>query len=285
MSQYNRGGIRDFTAGVAITQYQLIFIDVNDLAQIAIAGGPSDGIAAISALAGQPVSVILHNVPRTRKVIAAAACAIGDPLYNAGAGQVSNVANGSQLFKALEAASGAGSTIEAMVGKSAVGGSLLIGSTLADSAAVSNTTAETAFSTTVTIPANTLQAGDVLEIVAKGQVTAVHSTDTLNAKLYLNGLAGALIGQSGAVNPSANDIFKLQAKLVVRVAGAGGSLVGVGESNIGTPGTATDRSMDLEATAVDTTQALTVTVSGTWSVANAGDSAKLEMLSVIRHRA
>lgn len=149
----------------------------------------------------------------------------------------------------------------------------------AASAAVTNTTTETAFDKTAIFPANTLNEGDILQIFAQGIATATNSTDTLKAKLYIGSTA---ICDTGALDVANNDIFVIDAKVVIRTAGASGTLIGAGFGYIGTPGTANVKPFSLASTTVDTTAAQTISAKATWSVASASNSCRLDILSVAK---
>lgn len=149
----------------------------------------------------------------------------------------------------------------------------------AASAAVSNTTAETAFDKSYTIPANTLAAGDVITIKGWARATATNSTDTLNIKLKIG---STIIVASGALDVANDDMVYFEATLVVRTIGASGTFVATGTVTIGTAGTATVKSFYVASTTIDTTATQAITVTATWSVANSGNSVRLDILNVER---
>jgi hypothetical protein len=148
---------------------------------------------------------------------------------------------------------------------------------VAASAAITNSTAQTAFDKAVTIPANTLKPGDVIRVRAQGIATATNSTDTLTATLRLGATD---IVATPAVDVANNDVFVIDADIVIRTNGATGTLVAAGLVALGAAGTATARAAYKASTAVDTTADLSVNVTGTWSVANAGNSVRLDVLDV-----
>ncbi|HEX4129965.1 MAG TPA: capsid cement protein [Pirellulales bacterium] len=150
---------------------------------------------------------------------------------------------------------------------------------VAASSAVTNTTTETAFSNTHTIPANTLQVGDVLKIRAQTIAPATNSTDTLTLKLKIG---STVIAVTAATDVANNDIGYFDAMVVVRANGSGGTIVAAGAQGLGTPGTVTSKPFNLAATAIDTTVDQLISVSATWSVANAGDSCRLDLFTVER---
>jgi hypothetical protein len=99
-------------------------------------------------------------------------------------------------------------------------------SNTAASTAVTNTTAETAFDTSYSIPPNVLQAGDVIRVRFQGIATATNATDTLLIRLRIGGLTGTVVLLGTATDVANNDIFEGEATLVVRTAGAAGTIVG-----------------------------------------------------------
>lgn len=145
------------------------------------------------------------------------------------------------------------------------------------------TTAETDYALPqFTIPANSLQAGDVIHIRAEGIFTTTTSTDTVIIKLYLGATA---IVTTTAIDVANNDIFVIDIDIVVRTVGASGTMVVSGSYAVGTPGEATTvvekmTPWFLASTALDTTAAKTVKLSQTWS-GNAGSTAvsRLDVLT------
>lgn len=150
----------------------------------------------------------------------------------------------------------------------------------ADSAAVTNTTTETLFGTSYSIPANFLQAGDVLHVRGQVAVPNQNSTDTLNLKLYVGGLTGTAVCATGAIDVAINDEGLIDAYIEFRTVGGSGTMVANGTSALGTPGTVTAKPFLLASTAVATNAALVVGISATWSVASASDQALLRYFTV-----
>lgn len=148
---------------------------------------------------------------------------------------------------------------------------------VAAATAVTNTTTETDFDQSITLPANTLKAGDVIRVRAQAIATATNSTDTVNYKLKLG---STTILATGAVDATNNDIGYIEADIVIRTAGASGTMVAAGSTANGAVGTVTAKPAYLASTAVDTTAALAVKVSATWSAASASDSCRLDVLNV-----
>ena len=156
-------------------------------------------------------------------------------------------------------------------------------SNTAASAAHTNTTTEALFDTTYSIPANTLKAGTVVRIKYQGIATSTNSTDTLTIKLYLGGLAGTALLTGTATDVANDNIFAGEFTLVIRTAGASGTMVGYGthtEVPAASGTAAHDITEILASTTVDTTAAQVVGVGADWSVANAGNSARLDVMIV-----
>jgi len=150
---------------------------------------------------------------------------------------------------------------------------------VAASAAVSNTTTETAFDKSHTIKANTFKVGDVLRVRAQVIATATNGTDTLNLKLKIG---STVIAATGAIDVANNDIGYIDALIVVRTIGASGTMVATGVQGLGAEGTVTAKPFKLASAALDTTADQTITVSATWSVASSSDSCRLDVLAVER---
>jgi len=145
------------------------------------------------------------------------------------------------------------------------------------SAAVTNTTTETDFDKSYTIPADTLKAGSLLRIKGWGTTTASNSTDTLQIKLIFG---SATILTTAAVDQADDDIWSFSAEVVVRTVGASGTFVGhVVYQDPDAAGTAR-KEIEINSTALDTTGTLVVKASATWSVADSGNSCRSEQLTV-----
>jgi len=156
------------------------------------------------------------------------------------------------------------------------------------SAAVSNTTNETAFDTNYTIPANTLRVGDVIRVRVQGIATATNGTDTLAIKLYLatdltaGAIVGTLLFTIAATDVANNDVFQGEYDLVIRTLGSGGTMVGTGtfKSIPAAEGTMTIKDDILPSTTINTTVDQKVAATATWSVANAGNSCRVDVMKV-----
>lgn len=153
---------------------------------------------------------------------------------------------------------------------------------VAASAAHTNTTDEALFDAQYSIPANTLKAGSVIKVRYQGIATATNSTDTLTIKLYLGGLAGTAILTGTATDVANSNIFCGEATIVIRTVGATGTFVAYG-SHSDVPaasGTATPVYEITASTTIDTTAAQVIGVGADWSVANSGNSCRLDIMVV-----
>ena len=155
---------------------------------------------------------------------------------------------------------------------------------VAASTALTNTTDETALSS-LTIPANTLVAGSTIRVRAAGIATATNSTNTLTVQLKLDTSATVIgsaesIVSTGATDVADNDIFDIDAYIVVRTAGSSGTAVAVGSFvPMDAPGTARQSVLKASFT-IDTTSANVLQITGDWSVANAGNSCRSDIFVV-----
>lgn len=156
-------------------------------------------------------------------------------------------------------------------------------SNTAASAAVTNTVAETMFDAKYSIPAGSLRAGDVIKVRFQGIATATNATDTLLIRLRIGGVAGTVLLLGTATDVANNNIFSGEAEIHIRTIGAAGTLVAVGTHTEvpAASGTAVQDITEITAsTTIDTTVAQEIGVTATWSVANAGNSCRLDIFNV-----
>lgn len=147
---------------------------------------------------------------------------------------------------------------------------------VADGTALSNTVTETSLGG-YTIAANTLRAGDKIRIRGFVNVTATNSTNTLLLKVKIG---STILYATAAVDVADGDIGWFDIEITVRTIGGSGTIVAQGTAALGVPGTVTSKPGFLASTAIDTTATQAVTVTGTWSVASASNSCKLQDLTV-----
>jgi hypothetical protein len=153
----------------------------------------------------------------------------------------------------------------------------------APSTTITNTTAETAFDTKYTIPANTLQPGSVIKVRWQGIAPSTNATDTLLIRLRLGGVAGTALAVGTATDVANNAVFGGDAAIIVRTIGAAGTFVAAGEHTEApaASGTAVLDVFEITAsTAIDTTVDQDLVVTATWSVASAANQVRLDVMVV-----
>lgn len=157
---------------------------------------------------------------------------------------------------------------------------MVLGTATAASTAISNTTTETLFSQTVTIPASSLRSGSLVQMRWQGIATSTNGTDTLTIKAYLGGLSGTLLFTHAATDVANDNVFQGEYELIFRTVGSSGTVVGCGwgKSVTAAEATATFKDDILASTAVDTTASLVLGISAQWSVASASNSCRLDFL-------
>lgn len=110
-------GLRTFTANGALGANVRVKVTgasatVPPQVEIAGAGEQHIGVTEYAVASGAPVTVRLRTYPGTLEVVAADTFSVGAVLYGAGAGKVSDSADGSAIGQALEACTNAGDLIE-----------------------------------------------------------------------------------------------------------------------------------------------------------------------------
>ena len=140
----------------------------------------------------------------------------------------------------------------------------------AASSTITNTTTETAFSTTFSIPANRLRVGSVLRLRARASVSSGNSTDTLTLRARLTNAAGALLGEGPAVDVTngGGDVGDIDLEMIVRTLGGGGTMVTSGKIGLLT---AVNSTGSAGAVTIDTTAANVLVITAQWSVASASN--------------
>lgn len=141
-----------------------------------------------------------------------------------------------------------------------------------------NSTDETAYDASITIPARHYFKGRRLTISGSIRFTATHTTDTATIRVKLGALT---LFASAAVDVADNDTFQFTAEVVMRGAfSATAEVVGSYTYSFSTSGQVVTSGLVADASAVDNTGALAVTATCDWSAADAGNSSFLEMLNV-----
>lgn len=220
-------------------------------------------------------AVVLANSYGVRKCIASGAISQYGLVYRAAAGKVSATTVGKPYGIAMTATSTDGDEIEVLTVADSV--AEVVYRAVAASTAHTNTTDAANFDKSYTFPANSLAAGDIIRVVAQVIASATNSTDTLTLLLTLG---STTIATTGAVDVANGDVGFFQADIVIRTAGANGTLVACGTQALGVPGTVTAKPFLLASTAIDTTATQLLAVNADWSAASSSDSARLDVLNV-----
>jgi hypothetical protein len=132
---------------------------------------------------------------------------------------------------------------------------------------------------TITIPASTLAAGDVVRFTAHVAVPTTVSTDTLRVRVRVGGVSGTAIFDTTAVDVANDDLFRLTGSITFRTVGATGTALSVVDGSFTLAGA--NAPIEAQVTALsslDTTAALTVVVTAVWSTESA-NVAKLRELN------
>jgi hypothetical protein len=149
----------------------------------------------------------------------------------------------------------------------------------ASAVAGASSTAAVAFDRSLTIPANALQAGDVVRIRAQGLVVDQNGSDTATIRLRLG---GSTLATSPAIDVADNDVFNIDSAVTIRTDGASGTLV-ASSLGQGPDAAGTDLAVwgdILASTAVNTTAAITVDATVQFSGSHADNQVRLDTLVV-----
>lgn len=289
MANQTDSGKKCFVAAEAIGQN--IRVKLNSSEQIAIAGAGEAGIGTMedSVASGDVGTVRLWSHPGTRTVVAAASVAINTEVYFAAAGKFSGTVSGPKAGLSqvsyngqTTAASGDGSEFEILPYPVDADLAVLLYNNTTVGTAVTATTSETDLDS-FSIPANMLKAGDEIEIEGWGICTATNSTDTLAVNVKVGSVTVCAIP---AVDVANNNIWRFRMVICVRTVGASGTIVGHGNAGaLGATGSA-ELMRTLNSSSLDTTAAVAVKHTATWSTNNAGNSCRSEQFAVrLRRRA
>lgn len=169
---------------------------------------------------------------------------------------------------------------------SQVAGGYLDSSQTSNSTTITNTTTETAFSVSRTLPANALRAGSMVKVTASIRCLSTNSTDTLTIR---GRVGGSDIVVSGAVDVANNDTVEVSFWLKARAA-PGASVAVVGNGHVifstGANGTLSTASVLPDSQTLATNGTLVVDVTAQWSVANAANQVIMEDFNVsVKHAA
>lgn len=164
------------------------------------------------------------------------------------------------------------------------GGALVyVNTTIPAGNTVANTTTETAFTSTYDIPTNTLAVGSVIRIKLWG----TYSTDavlapTIRGRLKLDATTVIDTGTITAIIGATNRGWSGEAQLVVTATGGSGSVDSQGLVEFSTAATAAllVNAPNTAGIAVDTTQALTASVTVQWGTADADNTITLRQMAI-----
>ncbi len=157
-----------------------------------------------------------------------------------------------------------------------------VSSAVAAGTALTNSTSETVLGS-ASVPANSLFAGRKLIVSYQGISTSTNATDTLLITLRCGPttLTGQALITTAAVDVANNNIFTGRFELTARAApSAASACVGWGSYNDPSSQGGTCKVASLGSTNFVTNGALLVEVTGTWSVASASNSCRLDVLDV-----
>jgi hypothetical protein len=147
------------------------------------------------------------------------------------------------------------------------GGGLLLYA--APQAGTASSMAENAYTNaTLTIPANFLRVGDVLEFGAGLITSAAHSTDTVILRWKIGSTA---IVTSTTLNATVGDVYSVRGSVTISAITASGTANGEGSMVYGQPATDGVIVPGCAAVSIDATAAISLTLTEQWSVSDAGN--------------
>ena len=274
MSQFRDTADYTAAAGEDLIRHRLVRFNSSGAYVYCDKGERPIGAAQETTDSGDYVNVdLVQNKPGTVKLVADGAISQYDDVFTADDGKISATPSACKVGKALEAASADGDVIEVLPDVEDLG---KIEAATAASSAVTNTTDETTLNS-VTLESGVLQKGDVIRVRAQGIATSTNGTDTLNIKLYVG---TEEIVETGAVDVADDDIWLIDADIVVRADGASGSLVAAGVVALGVEGTVTAKPFKKAVASEDLSGAVTIKTTATWSAASASNSCREDVFNV-----
>lgn len=167
-------------------------------------------------------------------------------------------------------------------------GGQIAGGLVAASTGVTNTvnTEQSFAGASIAIPAHSLRVGDIIQGTVQGVISASASTDSLTVKVKIG---SNIVAVTGAPDAETGDKFVIHWSLKVRTIGASGTAVCEAMTWNGTQAAAASAAdipsgSALASFTLDTTAAVTITASGTWSATNATCTANLEIFNAAIER-
>jgi major tropism determinant Mtd-like protein len=148
---------------------------------------------------------------------------------------------------------------------------------------VANTTSETAFTSSGTIPANALAAGDVIRVTLAGVFGTAVLSPTLEGKLYIG---STVVIDTGALTIGAalsSQPWTATATLTVQSIGSSGNIFCTAAIQFATAATAALTSLVNSASnpfTINTTASQAITASAQWSAASASNTITLDQMVI-----
>ena len=144
---------------------------------------------------------------------------------------------------------------------------------------VTNTAAEMAFTHTVTLIANSLSVGDLVEIGVRGLYSSTVG-QTITGRVKINGTQIITTGSVSGIANGTNFAWTAQITLVVLAIGVNGSLDVQGKLEFATAAAAALSILTPNAAAftIDTTVDQVVSLTAQWALANAANSIQLRQI-------
>lgn len=278
-SQLNNHGVKTFVAGEALAADRRVKLDSSQECVYADADDVGIGVTVGAAAHDGHVAVLLDNAPGTRRVTVSAGTDAADVLWAVDDGKCEDTAtsDGPSVYEAIEAGSGSGSVIEGVpIGRH---GSRLLYAQVADGTALTGTTDETVLSTR-TIDGSILRAGDVLEVIFRGFISATTGAYTYTGKLYVG---TELIVTTDHPDATNSDSMYVHAFITVRIAGSGGHLSASGVEQCGAA-TIASYPWRKDDAAEDLSGDVAIKVTGTCSNSSGSMSMYSEDFIIILHR-
>lgn len=220
------------------------------------------------------------NAPGIIDIEAASTLAAGGNAYGADDGKVTSTTTGLFIGMVITAPLAAANPAGVMPLPAASGETLLFSLTTPQTSDGSGTSE--VFFTGYSLPANTVKAGDVYKIKMGVTVANSNGTDTLAVKLYFG---PDLINTLAAVDSVNGDVAVVDAEITIRTIGASGTAHAVLHTQVdvdaeGDPVIA----RTVAEFAIDTTAAINIRASSTWTGGHADDDARLDTFNVSRLR-
>lgn len=269
---------RSLPASGALSRYRLVKQDSNGKWAYSGAGDIAEAILSkeidsTAASADTTWSADLLRTGMTAWLTASAAVTAGDDVYSAASGKINSLKTGFKIGVAREAATADGDIIEVELRPDFA---VWFAKTAAVSTSISGTAAETAYDTTIAIPAGLLRAGSRGIIRGKVNIPTTTGTETLLFKVKMaDGTNTVVLGASAALDVTNADIatFNIEFELPTAT-----TIVSDGIITVGPLAAGTTYGVGTLSTAYAPTAAGTVSVTQTAS--STGETSALQSLIV-----